>query len=95
MSVIYIDSEFKCHVSPGSDYTALELEDFNGKCDQYIEGFRFVPAGNEWVRDDGATFRGPMLSPFIDTRLLEAFQFQYESFMKEMDDAWQEGVNSI
>ena len=29
---IYIDSEYKCHVSPGEGLTAVETDSFNGKC---------------------------------------------------------------
>ena len=41
---IYIDSDFKCYTSPGEGLTAVETDAFDGKCRQYIEGYRFVPA---------------------------------------------------
>ena len=45
MKTIYIDSDFKCHVSDDDAMAAVKTDVFDGKCDTYIEGFRFVPAG--------------------------------------------------
>lgn len=76
---IYIDNDYKCHVSnPDSAYIAVETDFFDGKCDTYIEGYRFVPAGAEWTRSDGATFSGEMISPWKDWRELDAAQRSYE-----------------
>lgn len=51
MRTIYIDSEYKCHVSNENDeYTPVETELFNGKCDEFIEGHRFIPYGSSWIR---------------------------------------------
>ena len=50
---IYIDNDYKCHTSPGEGLTAVETDFFDGKCRQYIEGYRFVPSGESWVREDG------------------------------------------
>ena len=71
---IYIDSEFKCHVSQGEGMTAVDTEFFNGKCRQYIEGYRFVPAGESWEREDGEVFYGEMFSPWRDYEILSEFQ---------------------
>ena len=54
---IYIDSEYKCHVKkPDGIFREVETEFFNGKCGAYIEGYRFVPAGEAWTRVDGMIF---------------------------------------
>lgn len=77
--LIYIDSDFKCHVSnPDNTYTAVETTAFDGKRDSYIEGYRFVPAGAEWTRPDGVTFAGEMIAPWMDWRELDAAQRDYE-----------------
>lgn len=60
---VYIDSNYKCSTSPGEGLTAAETGAFEGKCRQYIEGYRFVPAGQTWVREDGEVFTGEMISP--------------------------------
>ena len=76
---IYIDNDFKCHVSnPDGTHTAVETAAFDGKCDVYIEGYRFVPAGAAWTRPDGVVFQGEMISPWKDWRELDAAQRDYE-----------------
>ena len=75
---IYIDSDCKCHTLPGEDLISVETDAFDGKCKQYIEGCRFIPAGETWVRDDGEVFEGEMVAPWRDYALLEEFQSIYE-----------------
>ena len=75
---IYIDSDRKCHTLPGEGLTAVETDAFNGKCRQYIEGYRFVPNGGIWVREDGEVFEGEMVTPWRDYELLAEFQAIYE-----------------
>lgn len=76
---IYIDTDFKCHTSdPDGLYTAVETDFFDGKCAAYIEGYRFVPAGETWTRPDGTVFTGEMISPWRDWEELDAAQREYE-----------------
>ena len=76
---IYIDNDFKCHVSnPEGTYTAVETTACDGKCDAYIEGYRYVPAGEVWTRPDGVVFRGEMVAPWKDWRELDEAQREYE-----------------
>lgn len=83
---IYIDSDYKCHVSPGEGLTAIETDAFNGKCKQYIEGYRFVPAGCTWVRDDGEVFHGEMVTPWRDSYILDELQALYEEEQAKQAD---------
>lgn len=78
MSKVYIDADFKCHVSEAPSRILVEVPEFDGMCDAYIEGFRYVPKGETWVRDDGEVFEGEMLSAFVDTSELDAAQQQHE-----------------
>ena len=39
MRTIYIDSEFKCHVTDDGTMTAVETDFFDGKCDSFVEGY--------------------------------------------------------
>ena len=71
---IYIDSDYKCRTSPGNGLTAVETEFFDGKCRQYIEGYRFVLGGEIWTREDGQVFEGEMVAPWRDYRVLSEFQ---------------------
>ena len=76
--MIYIDNDYKCHVTDDGTMTAVETNAFDGKCDAYIEGYRFVPAGKSWTREDGAVFHGEMIAPWRDWRELDAAQRDYE-----------------
>ena len=58
--------------------TAVETDAFDGKCRQYIEGYRFVPAGKTWVREDGEVFHGEMVAPWRDYAILAELQALYE-----------------
>lgn len=76
---IYIGSDFKCHVSnPDGIYTAVETDFFDGKCDAYIEGYRYIPPETIWTRADGVVFRGEMIAPWKPWSELDAAQRQYE-----------------
>ena len=81
---IYIDSDYKCHTSPGEGLTAVETDAFYGKCRQYIEGYRFVPAGQSWTREDGEVFTGEMVAPWQPYEILAERQAIYE---EEQDKA--------
>lgn len=81
---IYIDNDYKCHVSHSEGLTAVETDAFEGKCRQFIEGYRFVPAGESWTREDGQVFTGEMVAPWRDSAILEELQ---EVAQEEQDKA--------
>lgn len=78
MKTIYIDSDFKCHVTDDGTLTAVETDFFDGKCDTFIEGYRYVPAGAVWTRSDGVVFTGEMIAPWKDYAELDYAQLLYE-----------------
>lgn len=71
---IYIDTDYKCHLSNDGTMRAIETDFFNGKCAEYIEGYRFVPHGETWVNEDGAVFHGDMVAPWKPYAELSAIQ---------------------
>ena len=75
---IYIDNDYKCHTSPADGLTAVETDAFEGKCRQFIEGYRFVPAGEIWTREDGQVFIGGMVAPWRPYESLVELQAVYE-----------------
>lgn len=75
---IYINNDYKCHVENDGTMREFDVVDFDGKCDAFIEGYRFVPAGETWVREDGIEFRGQMIAPWKNYNILSEFQGQYE-----------------
>lgn len=88
MRTIYIDSDFKCHITDDGTMTAVETDFFDGKCDAFVEGYRFVPAGATWAREDGTEFRGQMISPWKPYAELDNAQREYErEQMADMENA--------
>lgn len=100
---LYYDSDYKLHTETAADYTPIETDAFGGKCTEYIEGFRYVPEGAVWVRDDGTKFHGLMCVPWKPYNELDAAQRAYEKQLltnyeaerQELNTSYIEGVNSI
>ena len=97
---IYIDSDYKCYTSEADGRRAVETNFFDGKCPEWIESFRFVPAGETWTREDGEVFKGEMITPWKDlseaytaqTAYLERQNAQYEAALSEIEATL--GVNA-
>lgn len=85
--MIYIDAEYKCHATNDGTMRGFDVPFFAGKCAAFIEGYRFVPSGETWTRSDGVEFQGEMVAPFVDSRILAAYQAQYEAMLPELADA--------
>lgn len=75
---IYLDNEYKCHLE--NDVARMEVESdfFNNKCQAFIEGYRYVPAGHVWTRNDGVKFFGEMISPWKNYSELAQAQALYD-----------------
>ena len=95
MRTIYVDAEFKCHVTNQSNMISVNTDFFDGKCDTFIEGYRFIPFGESWTRSDGEIFHGEMISPWKLHSELIAIQKEYEKLQNEFNSSYTEGVNSI
>ena len=78
MKTIYIDADFKCHAVNDGTMNAVETTFFDGKCDVFVEGHRFVPNGEIWTRSDGVVFFGEVVFPWRDYDELDRAQRQYE-----------------
>ena len=57
---------------------AVETDFFDGKCNAYVEGYRYVPAEETWVREDGVVFTGEMIAPWKPWDELDVAQREYE-----------------
>ena len=93
--LVYLDMDYKCHISNDGLMLEYETDFFDGKCDAFIEGYRIVPEGEEWTRSDGVVFHGLMVAPWKDYAILAAAQQGYEDSLREAATAYQKGVNSI
>ena len=89
---IYIDNDYKCHVSSDGTMREFDVAFFDGKCDSFIEGYRYVPKDETWEREDGEVFKGEMVSPWKNYTELYIAQLEYE--LADADAALNElGVN--
>ena len=92
MRRIYIDSANKCHTVNDGTMTPVETDFFDGKCDAFVEGYCYETKEN-----------GYAIFPWQPYSELDAAQRQYEQALlaeyeamnRDMDTAYQEGVNSI
>ena len=64
--IIYLDSEYRCHVDNNGTLREIETNVFDGMPDAYINGYRFVPDGETWTSADGTVFHGSMVAPAKD-----------------------------
>lgn len=84
MRTVYFDKDFKCHIHCMDGCDSFETDFFDGKCNAFVEGYRYVPEGKVWTREDGTVFSGGMLAPWRDTQLLQEFQAQYEAILAQL-----------
>lgn len=83
---IYIDNDYKCHVSDDGTRRAFDVPFFDGKCAEFVEGYRYVPSGETWTRADGQTFTGEMITPWRDYAILAELQALYEEEQAKQAD---------
>ena len=85
---VYIDKNFKCHASDDGSMRAVETDFFNGKCTAFVDGHRFVPEGETWIRPDGVVFKGEMVAAWVNFQELDAAQREYEqALLAEYEEA--------
>ena len=88
---IYIDNECKCYAAAVEGLREFDVPLFDGKCATFIEGYRFVPQGEIWMREDGVVFAGEMVAPWKPFDELDAAQRAYErQLMEDMKAALNE-----
>ena len=83
---IYIDNDYKCHLSDDGTRRTFELPFFDSKCAEFVEGYRFVPSGETWTRKDGQTFKGEMIAPRRDYSSLAAIQAAVDRTQAQADE---------
>ena len=77
--MIYIDSEFKCHITNDGTMRPVEEPFFDGKCADFVEGYRLKPDDETWIREDGKIFSGAkMITPWKPYPELDSAQREYE-----------------
>lgn len=105
---VYIDSDYKCRVTPIAGAKTIDDTFFDNKCPNLIESYRYVPAKETWTRADGVVFTA-MIAPWRDIRQYDGEQQKYlldklaaaqaalaeSPTAEEITAAIEEGVNSI
>lgn len=82
---IYLDRDFVCHLEDDGSRRAVETSVFDGKCREFIEGFRFIPVGESRTLENGQVFTGQMTCPVKPyAMLLEAQEAYLESTLREV-----------
>lgn len=84
--VIYLDSNYVCHLTNDGTMRAFETTAFDGMGEVCIVNSRFVPEGETWERSDGVVFQGQMISPVIPSSKMELAQTQYNISKAQMSD---------
>ena len=103
MKKIYLDSNFKCHTIADDSLLCVQTDLFDDKCDDVIEGYRYIPNGESWTRYDGVIFYGEMIAPWKPYSELSSMQRKYEraelaqlkNIQNDLNASYQEGINSI
>jgi hypothetical protein len=79
MKIYVKPNTFECYTT-NPDGTLLEYNTpfFDSKCATFIEGYRFIPEGQSWIREDGVIFHGEMIAPWKEYDELDNIQRKYE-----------------
>ena len=89
---IYIDSDFVCNAEYAPGLVAVDTDFFDGKCAEYIKGYRFIPEGKSWTDPNGVVFAGTAVFPWKDWRELDAAQREYE---RQQISAYEQALSEI
>ena len=97
MRTIYIDSDYRCHVTNDGTMNAVETDFFDGKCDTFVEGYCY-DTRNGYVQIYPVKPFGELdaAQREYERKLLE----EYEAALAEsvplsaLEEAYREGVNS-
>lgn len=84
--IVFIDQNFKCHVSNDGTMRAVDIPYFDGKAKALIEGYRYIPPGEAWASPTGKVLQGELLEPWQSYALLQEFQRQHEDAQERQRD---------
>lgn len=79
MRTIYVDSDFKCHVTNDGTMIAVETDYFDDKCDAYIEGYCYDI-------EQGAIY------PWVSSDELDSIQQEY---VRQLIATYEESLNVV
>lgn len=90
--MLYLDENYRAHTQQDDGETRMPWNDaagvFAGKSADYIGGYRVVPEGATWTREDGTAFPGLMIAPAVNPSVLLAAQAEADkAAIAELDAA--------
>lgn len=91
---IFIDNDYKCHAEPAEGLRGFDVSFFDGKCPAFIEGYRYVPAGELW-HYKGKDFRGEMICPWENYDILDTVQQTADRVQEQADEQIMELLDVI
>ena len=87
---IYLDNDYVCHLVSDGTMQEIETKAFDGKPNEFILGYRYVPEGQTWTRSDGKQFDGLLVIPAKDyNRIMTNVAISY------LDDTQAESVTTL
>lgn len=75
MKTIYLDSNFMCYTTNNGSRQAIKIDLFDNLCTSAIECYRYIPAGQVWIRPDGRITPGLFIQA---TKDVSEIQRQYD-----------------
>ena len=83
--IVFLDKDYKCHLENDGTMRAFDIPGLNGKCKEYIEGYRFIPNEEQWTDEKGFIFKGEMITPWKDFSQLKAIQKAVDRIQDKVD----------
>lgn len=84
--IIYLDNNYKCHTQNEGTMREIDVPAFDGKCKEYIEGYRFIPSGETWTDTHGNVFEGQFLGAWRAYTELTEIQTAVDRTQAEADE---------
>lgn len=90
MRTIYIDEQYHCHVTDDGTMTAIDTEEFDDKCDEFVEGYCIDPERKAvWP---WKSYWDLLLAQMrYEQQMLDIYKVEKD----ELNASYQEGINSI
>jgi hypothetical protein len=84
MRKIYLDDQYRCSVTNGENKTEIETDFFDGRCEEFIEGYCYIPKNEKWVNKNNIEFMGETIFPIADFNKIDSIQRSNERAALQM-----------
>lgn len=97
MRTVYIDSDYRCHVTNDGTMTAVETDFFDGKCDTFVEGYCYdTRNGYVQIYPVKPYYELDNAQREYERKLLAEYEAALANSvpLSTLEEAYREGVNS-